>query len=366
MFKRKFINVIVSLLVLSSVLLRAASPMSASAQMKSPVTPSNMQIGPTDETKVPHYFGPYSNYANSAFTLAAATVTITGDGTDAEATATVGGDGAVTGITITNPGSGYTTASIDISGAGTGASADAVITATGVVSGVNVGTKGAGYTAPAVVITGAATMPATATAYGGVDSLILDTPGQGYSMPTVDFDMPDDPNGTLAKAHVLCLEIDCKAVAPATTVTITGFFIDNPGSGYAKAPNVIIRDGTIFDPLNNRLASAADALRSRISVNSVVTPNLVDIQAAINATAHATISVDTVTVDTFGAGYSAVPTVDIQRHGYAHHRRDCHGHHRHRRDHRCCQPGRWIGLRNDRRHPEIPGWFAHALHPGFC
>ena len=31
-----------------------------------------------------------------------------GDGTGATATATVGGNGAVTGITITNPGSGYT------------------------------------------------------------------------------------------------------------------------------------------------------------------------------------------------------------------------------------------------------------------
>ena len=63
---------------------------------------------PVDESKVPHYFGPYSNYANSAFTLADVTVDITGDGSGATAVASVGADGAITGVTITNPGSGYT------------------------------------------------------------------------------------------------------------------------------------------------------------------------------------------------------------------------------------------------------------------
>jgi hypothetical protein len=31
---------------------------------------SAMPASPTDETKVPHYFRPYSNWANSPFTLA--------------------------------------------------------------------------------------------------------------------------------------------------------------------------------------------------------------------------------------------------------------------------------------------------------
>ena len=69
-------------------------------------------VGPTDGTKVPHYYGPFPNWANSPFTLPDAKVTITGDttGTGAEAVATVGAGGAITGITITNPGSGYTAA----------------------------------------------------------------------------------------------------------------------------------------------------------------------------------------------------------------------------------------------------------------
>ena len=47
-------------------------------------------LSPTDGSKVPHYFGPYPNWANSPQVLANALVTITGGGgTGAEATATV-------------------------------------------------------------------------------------------------------------------------------------------------------------------------------------------------------------------------------------------------------------------------------------
>ena len=46
--------------------------------------------GPTDETKVPHYFGPYPNWALSPLTTADVTVEILGDGTGATAMATVG------------------------------------------------------------------------------------------------------------------------------------------------------------------------------------------------------------------------------------------------------------------------------------
>ena len=70
-------------------------------------TPSS----PTDESKVPHYFGPYPNWANSPQVLADAIVTLSnGGGTGAEATATVDPKtGGIAAITVTNPGSGYLT-----------------------------------------------------------------------------------------------------------------------------------------------------------------------------------------------------------------------------------------------------------------
>ena len=249
MKKYRLFYLVLAVLMVASQFAPRSGPASASSTSAPVTVGSAMPISPTDETKVPHYFGPYPNWANSPFTLADATVTITGDGSGATATATVGGNGAVTGINITNPGSGYTTATVSITGAGTGATADAVITSSGVVSAINVDTNGADYTAPVVTITGGgATTDATATAYGEVDSLSLVDFGLGYTIPTVDFDLPDDPNGMQATGHV---DMD-----PSTGV-ITAIYVDNPGSGYSKAPNVVIRDGTQFKPINTRAADAA-------------------------------------------------------------------------------------------------------------
>ncbi|MCJ7551427.1 MAG: multicopper oxidase domain-containing protein [Anaerolineae bacterium] len=260
---------------------------------------------------MPHYYGPYSNYANSAFTRADVTVDITGDGTGATATASVGADGAITGITITNPGSGYTSAGVNITGPSLsgGAAADALVTSSGAVTAIIVDQGGGGYSAPVVTISsGGATTDATATAYGSVDALTLTNPGSGYTMPTVDFDMPDDPNGTQAKAHVTW-------ITDTGVITITGIVLDSPGSGYATAPNVVIRDGTIFSPLNNRAKSRAEAARELI-LNAVEedlsqSEALNSVAASVDATASATLVIQTIAMDTYGAGYTSVPTVGI-------------------------------------------------------
>src|SRR5574341_1805626 len=130
---RKFLNLVISLMVVTALFLGNNTQATA------------MPMVPTDETKVPHYFGPYPNWANSPFTLPDAQVVITGDGTGATAQATVGANGAITGITITDPGSGYSSAKVDIiSSTGTGAAADATIVKKGSVVAVTVDTPGAG------------------------------------------------------------------------------------------------------------------------------------------------------------------------------------------------------------------------------
>ena len=129
----------------------AALEQAAAAILQVPTGPGVLgPAGPTDETKVPHYYGPFPNWANSPFTLPDVAVEITGDGAGATAMATVGAGGAVTDITITNPGSGYTGTTVDvvITGAGTGARAFALVSPTGVVTAVTVGVPGASYTAP--------------------------------------------------------------------------------------------------------------------------------------------------------------------------------------------------------------------------
>lgn len=226
----------------------------------------------TDETKVPHYFGPYPNWANSPLTLPDARVTITGDGTGATAVATVGANGAITAIDVTDGGRGYGNAKVVISGSGTGASADATIIKKGAVVDIAIGNPGSGYTAPAVTLSGTG---AAASAYGSVGNVTLANNGTGFTFPTVDFDLPDGPNGVQARGHADCLEAGCKPiVAPdgtVGTVMVTGVVVDNPGSGYWTAPGVTVRDGTIFDPIPKGAAPMQGS--STLLISSVVIDN---------------------------------------------------------------------------------------------
>ncbi len=262
MFNRKFLNILVSLIVLTSLLF--------GSNIKATAAPS----GPMDETKVPHYFGPWPNWANSPLTAPNATVEIVGDGTGAVADATVGWDGTVIGVSIRNPGSGYTSATVTITGAGTGATADAVITSSGVITAVSVDQAGGGYESPVATVSGGdPSTNATVTAYGGVDTVTVIDGGSGYTMPTVDFDHPDAPDGVIAKGHA---NIDSDGV-------ITEVVVDDPGSGYLTAPSVAIHNGTLFDPIGGA--------------------NL--------ATASTTLKITSVNVDTFGAGYTSAPVVEF-------------------------------------------------------
>ncbi|MEO8357491.1 MAG: hypothetical protein ABI621_16420, partial [Chloroflexota bacterium] len=259
MNKRKFLNIVVSLMVLTSLFFGSSNNATA------------MPMDPMDESKVPHYFGPYPNWANSPLTLPDAQVVITGNGSGATAEATVGANGAITGITVTSPGHNYSNAKADITGSGTGAMADVTIVKKGSVVAVAVNSPGSGYTAPTVTFSGNG--GAAATAYGGVEQVFLANGGSGYTMPTVEFDLPDGPKGVQAKGHA---EMGANG-------TITAVIVDSPGSGYSFAPGVAIHNGTLFDPITG----------------------------ATLARATTTLSIQSIELDAFGANYNQVPTVTI-------------------------------------------------------
>lgn len=268
-------------------------------------SPVKLPASPVDESVVPHYFGPFPNWNLSPLTMPDVDVTITGDGSGATATAKVGPGGAIIGITITNPGSNYTYADVSFTGAGTGATATAVVTSSHTVVAINVTNQGTDYIQPSVAITGGgATTDATATAYGGVDNLSLTHGGSGYTQPTVDFDMPDGIGGLQAKGHVIWDNV---------TGVITGVVIDSPGSGYSSAPNVVIRDGNLFNPMNRRQFNAAQEAREQ----GLLDPQEGQLQALPrvnvldNAIVTSTINVQSIVVDTYGAGYTSVPSVTI-------------------------------------------------------
>ena len=233
--------------------------------------------------------GSFPNYPQARTYSISASVTPpgTGAGSGATAEATVGADGAVTGLTITNPGSGYAAATVAISGAGSGASATADVQTAGAVTGVAVDLAGGGYTAPSVTISGGgATTDATAHAVGGVDTVSVATPGAGYKFPTVDFDLPEDPNGVQAQGYATCADPypDCNLTVETDFLTVTGVTVTSPGSGYSTAPAVVVRDGTQFDQINHTEAFTA-------------------------AVATATLEVQAVVLDTYGAGYTSDPLV---------------------------------------------------------
>ncbi len=143
------------------------------------------------------------------------------------------------------------------------------------------------YSFGASVTTIAGPVQATGTVYGGVDAVTVDVQGSGYKFPTVDFDLPDDPNGVQAQGHAVCADPypDCNLTVETDFLTVTGVVVDSAGSGYATAPAVVIRDGTQFDPINHGTDPFTEA------------------------TATATLMIQSVVMDTFGSGYTSAPDV---------------------------------------------------------
>ncbi len=299
-----------------------------------------------DPGGLPHYYGPYPNYANSPMPVSGATITISaptagttatasatvvngvvtglalinggsgytsvptvsitgGGGTGAIATATVAG--SVTGITLNTGGNGYTSAPVVnfTGGGGTGAAATANVT--GFVSSLTLDTSGARYIAPVVTISGGgATTNATATVTGPVDALTLNTQGAGYTAPNITF---SGIGGAIATA-----------TGSVDNITVTA-----TGSGYTIAPNVTITPVAGDTTGSGATASATiDPTTGQVINISILNPGTNYTSAPIvtitnatgdttgsGATASATISVTGITLTSGGAGYTSAPAVTI-------------------------------------------------------
>ena len=142
------------------------------------------------------------------------------------ATSTVSPSDVITGFTITNHGTGYTSApsvSIADSGAGTGTGASA--TSTVGVTAITMTAVGSGYTsAPTVTVndSGTPTTSVVATANvlsNVVASVTIGTPGAGYTAPTVVF---SGGGGSGASA-----------TATVVTDVVSSVNVTAPGSGYS-------------------------------------------------------------------------------------------------------------------------------------
>jgi FtsP/CotA-like multicopper oxidase with cupredoxin domain len=149
-----------------------------------------------------------------------------GTGTLATATATINGSGVVTGLTITNPGSGYAVApTISITDA-TGPGAGATATSTLKITALTVTAPGSGYTFNPVVAIADATGAGTGSTGAAtittdlVSGIAVSNGGSAYTAATV----------TIAPPPVAGVQ----AVASATvTGTVTSIAVNNGGAGYA-------------------------------------------------------------------------------------------------------------------------------------
>ena len=182
----------------------------------------------------------------SGYVSGSTTATITGDGTGATATVTVTA-GTVTDIDITNPGTGYTTATVQIIGAGTGAAAT-VFTLKNEIVDYLITNVGTGYTSATVQILGdgiGATATATVTA-GGVTDITITDGGYNYTYATIV--ITGDGTGATAEPRLSGYPIASISFAnnnargknytvnPTVTIVENGFGIVKDG-GSPLSPN---------------------------------------------------------------------------------------------------------------------------------
>jgi len=253
-------------------------------------------------------------------------------GQGAAATASINSSGQVIGISITKQGYGYTNPSITLTGPGTGAtfsiSVDSSVqeeggsapTATAVISGggitgITLANNGSGYTsAPTVSIIPAAGdqgtgASATAVLSGGpIQTITLTSGGANFVSPVVSI---TGGGGSGAVAH-----------ATVVSGVITAIVVDAGGTGYTSNPTVTITDaGGGSGAVINTITRGASTVTS-ITINSAgggyrayptvtLSGGTTGTAATVGAVTIGPSTLLNILITSPGSGLSSVPTVVI-------------------------------------------------------
>ena len=201
----------------------------------------------------------------------------TGTGTGAAATATI--DGRVASITIVNGGSGYTAPTVTLTGGGgTGALATAT-TSSGVITGIAVTAAGTGYTsAPTVVITGQAGSGAAGTAIFTkvVSGITVTAAGSGYANPpTVEF---SGGGGTGAIADATVPTPGAMGFVfglPAGWALISTGGANVPGTAPPVGATTTLEYAYLAFPANSATFTVTVSHPSGLLVNQTITPSAI-------------------------------------------------------------------------------------------
>ncbi|MFA4836089.1 MAG: hypothetical protein WC749_08495 [Dehalococcoidia bacterium] len=232
------------------------------------------------------------------------------DGGGSGATATASrSTGNVTGITLTNGGSGYTsTPTVTLTGGGgSGAVATATL-APAAVGSITMTNGGSGYTsAPTVAISGGGGSGAAATATlvpTTVGNLTLTSGGSGYtSAPTVGFS-GGGGSGATATATIRSVVNSVTVIDGGSSYTSAPFIGFSGGSGSGATATASLAAGAV---------ASVTVTSGGFSYNSAPTVTISG-GGGSGATATATIHhhhVEAVTVTSGGSGYTSAPTVSF-------------------------------------------------------
>jgi len=231
---------------------------------------------------------------------------------------------AVTGVVMTNQGSGYNagflptvTFPAPAAAGGIAATGNAVLGGTGLVDEVSVTVAGSGYTnVPTVNVVNAGGDPGAganvtctlATVGGKVAKLALTSGGAGYeSVPSVGISAPAAAGGVAATATA--------TLAP--TGTIKTLTLANPGQNYVLAPSVTFTGGlgatasTTLATSGGRIVGIASFSGGSLytATPSVTLPGTTGAGATFSAALAATGGVATVAVSSGGSDYTLPPLV---------------------------------------------------------
>ena len=269
----------------------------------------------------------------TATAVAAATL---GSGATAGMVTSISTSGAITSITVTNQGLGYSSANLPNvtiappASGGVQATATAIVTG-GVITGITINNAGSGYSSaspPAITID-----PPLVTGTRATATATFTSGGVGYLSPPMVTLSPPPSGGTQATAS-----------AVVVNGVVTGFTITSAGSGYTSAPVV-----TVNPPIATATAAAVlngSAVGSISVANGgagYLNPPVVTLTGGggTGATATAVVNNGVVTSILFpgGSGYTSAPTVSI------------------------ASPGRTGGLTVNYTSPNTTGTLSYSLAP---
>lgn len=248
------------------------------------------------------------------------TATVTVVDPEATATATVGGTSAVTGLRVSNQGTGYTSApAVAITGGG-GASATAMaalLNSTWGLSGLTLTGAGSGYTTPPTISfsggTGSGAAAVATINYSDQVEVCNVTAGGNYvqnDFPLVVFSGGGSPTRQAQAIPIMS--------NPAGGDQVIGILITDPGAGYSSAPAIAFVATSSFS-VNTAAATAVLGTGKITSLTltnpgtgyGATAPTVAFSSGAATATAQLAGSPisPVLTITAGGSGYTSVPLV---------------------------------------------------------